>query len=150
MVLTAKNNIIGMNSECDQRESEIKSGRLHMVQTFNNKVLTVPVFLRVYKTRFEHYAIVHKDQLFTNSGLYLSLKNCQISKGESNEIKIVPNSIDGGKVTFVANSKSDGEEWMTSLQSSRHSRKPEKPGVRFHRQNIPKTLLMPSVEEEEE
>ncbi|VDI65178.1 Hypothetical predicted protein [Mytilus galloprovincialis] len=150
MVLTAENNIIGMNSECDQRESEIKSGRLHMVQTFNNKVLTVPVFLRVYKTRFEHYAIVHKDQLFTNSGLYLSLKNCQISKGESNEIKIVPNSIDGGKVTFVANSKSDAEEWMTSLQSSRHSRKPEKPGVRFHRQNIPKTLLMPSVEEEEE
>ncbi|CAG2236319.1 unnamed protein product [Mytilus edulis] len=150
MVLTAKNNTIGMNSDCDQRESEIKSGRLHMVHTYNNTALTVPVLLRVYKTRFEHYAIVHKDQLFTNSGLYLSLKNCQVSRGDTNEIRIVPNSIDGGKVTFVANSKSDAEEWIAFLHNSRHLLKPGKPGVRFHRQNIPKTSLMPSVEEEEE
>ncbi|CAC5390564.1 unnamed protein product [Mytilus coruscus] len=150
MVLTVNNNTTSLNSECAKRESEIKNGRLHMVQTYNNKALTVPMFLRIYKTRFEHYAVVHKDQLLTNSGLFLSLRNSQISRGETNEIKIIPNSIDGGKVTFIANSKSDAEEWIASFQNSRHLLKPGKPGVRFHRQNIPKISLMPSVVEEEE
>lgn len=132
---------------------EIKSGRLYMIQINNNQTLTVPVFMRVYRNRFEHYAVVSRDQHSTNHSVYLRLRHCQIQKSDSNEIKVMPDNIEGNKLTFIVRNKSEVDDWTHSLSSSTSltdKSKTSKPQLRFRRfSDIPRTSFMPSLKEED-
>jgi len=68
---------------------EVKNGNLLMVQRFNNRTFTTPVFVRVYISRFKHYAVIIKNQKFTNSSVYMSLEHCQVTMNNTKAITIV-------------------------------------------------------------
>jgi hypothetical protein len=121
-----------------------------MIQINNNQTLTVPVFMRVYRNRFEHYAVVSRDQHSTNHSVYLRLRHCQIQKSDSNEIKVIPDNIEGNKLTFIVRNKSEVDDWTHSLSSSTDKSKTSRPQLRFRRfSDIPRTSFLPSLKEED-
>ena len=121
---------------------EVKGGHLLMVQRFNNRTFTTPVFVRVYRSRFEHYAVIVKDQKFSNSSVYMSLKHCQVTRNNTNEITIVADNVDGNKVTFEIRSKLEEEEWMCAFTPVLKQR--------FIVLDRSKMYSMPSLSEEDE
>jgi hypothetical protein len=121
---------------------EVKGGHLLMVQRFNNRTFTTPVFVRVYRSRFEHYAVIVKDQKFSNSSVYMSLKHCQVTRNNTNEITIVADNVEGNKVTFEIRSKLEEEEWMCAFTPVLKQR--------FIVLDRSKMYSMPSLSEEDE
>ena len=121
---------------------EVKGGNLLMVQRFNNRTFTTPVFVRVYRSRFEHYAVIVKDQKFTNSSVYMSLKHCQVTGSNTKEITIVADNVEGNKVTFEVRNKLEVEEWMSAFTPVLTQR--------FIVLDRSKIYSMPSLSEEDE
>ena len=121
---------------------EVKFGHLLMVQRFKDRTFTTPVFVRVYRSRFEHYAVIVKDQKFSNSSVYMSLKHCQVTRNNTNEITIVADNVEGNKVTFEIRSKLEEEEWMCAFTPVLKQR--------FIVLDRSKMYSMPSLSEEDE
>ena len=121
---------------------EVKFGHLLMVQRFKNRTFTTPVFVRVYRSRFEHYAVIGKDQKFSNSSVYMSLKHCQVTRNNTKEITIVADNVEGNKVTFEVRNKLEVEEWMSAFTPVLTQR--------FIVLDISKIYSMPSLSEEDE
>jgi len=121
---------------------EVKNWNLLMVQRFNNRTFTTPVFVRVYRSRFEHYAVIVKDQKFTNSSVYMSLKHCQVTINNTKEITIVVDNVEGNKVTFEVRNKLEVEEWMCAFTPVLTQR--------FIVLDRSKMYSMPSLSEEDE
>ncbi|CAG2242830.1 unnamed protein product [Mytilus edulis] len=89
---------------------------LTMVQSVNNQLVKVPMVVQVYKTRFEHYAVIHRDMKFTNTAVYMNLKKCQVRKKGKNEITLIADNIEVYFPIFVAfagNGKSVYDAWRT-------------------------------------
>ncbi|OWF43776.1 hypothetical protein KP79_PYT12634 [Mizuhopecten yessoensis] len=131
---------------------EVKSGRLNLIQTCDNKTITVPVFVRVYRNSYEHYAVIYRDQMFTNSSIFISLKQCVVFRNDNknNEIRVIPDNMEGTKLTFHIKDPGQVEEWISALQSScvhppnSSTISPTLSPV------IPRTPLMPTLQELEE
>lgn len=132
---------------------EVKCGSLYMIQLCGSKLMNIPVFVRVYRNCFEHYAIINRDQKYTNSAVYISLKHCKVYRSDSdndNEFKLVPEDIEGTNWTFQASRKQDVNGWISALQPSISSGSPPKGSLS---PSVRRSLLMPtlqeSIEEEE-
>lgn len=129
---------------------EIKSGRLDMLQTCNDTSVHIPVFVRVYRNSYEHYAVIYRDQKFTNNSIYISLKHCVVFRNdnEDNEIRVIPDNLEGTKLTFRIEQLDEVDEWVSVFQSncvsSPNSISPSLSPV------IPRTPLMPTLQELEE
>ena len=121
---------------------EVKCGHLLMVQRFNNRTFTTPVFVRVYRSPFEHYAVIVKDQKFSNSSVYMSLRHCQVTRNNTKEITIVADNVEGNKVTFEIRNKLEEEEWMCAFTPVLKQR--------FIVLDRSKMYSMPSLSEEDE
>lgn len=130
---------------------EVKSGQLYMLQEQNNKMRKVPVFVRVYRNRFEHYAVIFRNQTFTNNSIYVSLKNCVVRRCETkdNGIIVSPDNMEGTKMTFEIKESSDMEDWISAFHSN-ITQRPGKSMRQLASPVIPKTPLMPCLQEEEE
>lgn len=94
---------------------EIKCGSLLMDQTCNGKTQQAPVFVRIYKTLFDHYAIVYRNELIPSTAVYISLKNCQVYKGDKDDIKVIPDNLEGTKITFKVAEAFDVDKWVEAL-----------------------------------
>jgi len=142
MVLSVRK--IGSNGNTPKKVEglEVKGGNLLMVQRLNNRTFTTPVYVRVYRGRYEHYAVIVKDQKFTNSSVYMSLRHCQVTKSNTKEITIVADNVEGNKVTFEIRNKFEEEEWMSAFTSVLKQR--------FIVLDRSKTYSMPSLSEEDE
>ena len=115
MVLSVRKIDNNGNTQTHVEGLEVKGGNLLMVQRFNNRTFTTPVFVRVYRSRFEHYAVIVKDKKFTNSSVYMSLKHCQVTKSNTKEITIVADNVEGNKVSFEVRNKIEVEEWLCAF-----------------------------------
>jgi len=115
MVLSVRKIDSNRNAPKKVEGLEVKGGLLLMVQRFNNRTFTTPVYVRVYRGRYEHYAVIVKDQKFTNSSVYMSLKHCQVTRNDTKEITIVADNGEGSKVTFEVRNKIEVEEWMCAF-----------------------------------
>jgi len=129
---------------------EVKSGQLYMIQTVNNKLRRMPVFVRVYRNQFEHYIVIYRNQTFTNKSVFVSLKNChvEVCDKSNNEIRVIPGKIEGTKVTFQMKDSNDVAEWVSVLRPLNCC----KGGLNSvsKASKIPKTLVMPMLDESEE
>ncbi|XP_053399712.1 uncharacterized protein LOC128557092 [Mercenaria mercenaria] len=132
---------------------EIKSGRLCLVQQHKGRKLKVQVFVRVYRSSFEHYAVLFKDQKFSLQSGYISLKNCIVDKTNEKEhqVRVTLNDYEGTGVTFESNSCKEAEEWHDALQPQILSSSPTLSAISPSLSPvIPRSPLMPTLAEEEE
>ncbi|VDI30339.1 Hypothetical predicted protein [Mytilus galloprovincialis] len=72
--------------------------------------------VRVYRNRFEHYAVINRDVKFTNTAVFLNLKNCQVKKTKSNGISVISDNIDGNALTFTASHEVEADSWINALR----------------------------------
>jgi len=129
---------------------EIKSGDMWMVQICNDWVRKIPVFVRVYKTLFEHYAIVYKNENISTSAVYVSLKHSQVHKGDGKDIMIIPDNVEGTNLTLEVTTHVEVDDWVSALTptvvceiSSQSFTPPSSP-------LIPKSPTMPPLPEVDE
>ncbi|KAL3879089.1 hypothetical protein ACJMK2_031403 [Sinanodonta woodiana] len=131
---------------------EEKSGLLHMVQFCGGKDRKTPVFVRVYRSSFEHYAVIYKDPNFFFQTGYISLKNCSVGKYENTENKfsLTSNNYEGHALTFECRSKQESQSWICALQKNTGSVSTAKSGVPFGLSlHIPKSPPMATLMEED-
>ena len=131
--------------------SEVKSGRLSLLQHHKGKSLKVQVFVRVYKSCFEHYAVLYKDQRFSLQSGYISLKNCIVNKNteKSNQIRVTLNDFEGTGVVFETNSAQEAEIWLNALRPQILCSSPPKSSISPSLSPvIPRSPLMPTLAEE--
>lgn len=161
--INMKNFIVGVNTciETDMcnkyipcgENLEIKSGRLCIVQMHKGKKMKVQVFVRVYRSSFEHYAVLYKDQKYSQSSGYISLKNCKVSKDTAKEhqVRVTLNDYEGTGVTFESNSANEAAQWLDALQPQIASSSPPLCSMSPSLSPvIPRSPLMPTLAEEEE
>lgn len=120
---------------------EVKAGELYMVETSGTRIITISVFVRVYKSQYEHYMVIHRDKISSHNSVYISLKNSVLQASTScnknavsqastscnttsvlqastscNEFCIIPDSHEGTKLRFRT-VENDKEEWLDAFQS---------------------------------
>ncbi|KAL4230562.1 hypothetical protein ACF0H5_010942 [Mactra antiquata] len=132
---------------------EVKSGRLCLVQQHKGKKMKVQVFVRVYRSSYEHYAVLFRDQKYSLQSGYISLKNCIVDKSseKENQVRVTLNDFEGTGVTFESNSACEVDEWYEALQPQLSSSSPPLSSISPSLSPvIPRSPLMPTLAEEEE
>ncbi|KAK3597455.1 hypothetical protein CHS0354_041869 [Potamilus streckersoni] len=132
--------------------SEEKSGLLHMIQVCGGKNRKTPVFVRVYRSSFEHYAVIYKDPNFFFQTGYIRLKNCKVCNYENTENKfsVTLNNYEGNALTFECRTKQESQAWICALQKNTVSVSTAKSGVPVGQSvHIPKSPPMPTLNEED-
>lgn len=154
-------NIIGKGANCflstDMCNTgdgiEIKSGRLCLVQHHKGRKMKIQVFVRVYRSSFEHYVVIYKDQKYSLQSGYISLKNCIVDRASEKEhqVRVTLNDYEGTGVTFESNTRSEADEWHDALQPQILSSSPTSSAISPSLSPvIPRSPLMPTLAEEEE
>ncbi|XP_052792841.1 uncharacterized protein LOC128226814 [Mya arenaria] len=131
--------------------SEIKCGRLNLIQEHKGKKLKVQVFVRVYRNSFEHFLVLYKDNKFSLQSGYISLKNCLVSKctGKETQFRVTLNDYEGTGVVFESSNRKEADEWQEALQSQIVSSSPPMSAISPSLSPvIPRSPLMPTVTEE--
>lgn len=131
---------------------EVKSGQLYVLQEHTNKTRKVPVFVRVYRNRFEHYAAIFRNQTFTNNSSYVSLKNCVVRRCDKveNGIVVISDNMEGTKMTFQTKESHDMADWISAFNSTRSSQLRKGSISPCLSPVIPRSPLMPILQEDEE
>lgn len=132
---------------------EIKSGRLCLLQAHKGRKMKIHAFVRVYRSSFEHYAVIYKDQKYSQQFGFLSLKNCTVSKDTAKEnlLRVTLNDFEGTGVTFESRSGTEADEWLDVLQPQIVSGSPPMCSMSPSLSPvIPRSPLMPTLAEEEE
>lgn len=109
----------GSNMAQEREGQVLKEGPLYLIQPTGSKVRKVPVYVKVYRNSFEHYAVISKEQFFCNKCTFISLKNCFVfpKEGHKTQLRIVPNNIEGNAVVFDIGDTREVTAWMDALQS---------------------------------
>lgn len=148
-----ENNICNRNMPQTDSSSEIKCGRLCLIQEHKGKKMRINMFVRVYRSCFEHYAVLYRDQKFSLQSGFIGLKNCTVSicTGKDNQIRVTLNDFEGTGVVFESQSKREVEEWVEALQPQILSSSPTLSSISPSLSPvIPRSPLMPTLAEEEE
>ncbi|XP_067664052.1 uncharacterized protein [Haliotis asinina] len=100
--------------------SEIMSGHLLLFQVVRQRTIRIPVFVKVYRSCFEHYAIVYKDQKYSNLSTYINLKNCIVMCNENckTQLRVVPHNFDGTVIVFDTQDKATVSSWKCAFEDS--------------------------------
>ncbi|KAH3829942.1 hypothetical protein DPMN_103173 [Dreissena polymorpha] len=131
--------------------SEIKSGRLCVIQEANGRKMKVQVFVRVYRSCFEHYVVMFKDSKLSLQCGFINLKNCVITKctGKDTQFRVTLNDFEGTGVVFETSNRKETDEWQEVLQPVIISSSPTLSSISPNLSPvIPRSPLMPTVTEE--
>ena len=130
---------------------EIKCGHLCLMRKIGKHVRKVPMFVRVYKTGLEHYAVLYRDQTFSLSTGYINLKNCSVeNSSDSNaQFQVMLKDSEGIVLSFDANSALEASGWIDALrpQSTLSSTTTNTLILPVLAPKIPKSLSMPTLQE---
>lgn len=146
-------NMCKENLPQNDSSSEIKCGRLCVIQEHKGRKMKVHVFVRVYRSCFEHYAVLYKDQKYSLQSGFINLKNCtaSLSTGKENQIRVTLNDFEGTGVVFESHSNLEAEDWLDALQPQILSSSPTLSSISPNLSPvIPRSPLMPTLAEEEE
>lgn len=102
----------------DRDGQEIKSGPLCLIQKNGKTIRKISMFVRVYKTGLDHYAVLYRDQAYSRNTGYVSLKNCSIekSKDKNERFQVTLNDCEGVGICFEAKSCSEACDWIDALR----------------------------------
>ena len=135
--------------------AEVMSGRLKMIQTSNAGMhrKVIGVYVRVYTSNFEHYAVIYNDHKHCGKGVHVGLKHSAVTKSDSNEseFRVILDNSEGTGIVFQANSSCEVDEWVSVLQSSVIPGSPPKMCTPLSMSPaIPRPPLLPTLSEEDE
>ncbi|KAK6173624.1 hypothetical protein SNE40_017041 [Patella caerulea] len=99
--------------------TDIHSGHMSLVQKVGKKCRQSPVFVKVIRSCFEHYAVISKDQLFKTHSTFLNLKNCVVTAVEdtTTHIRVMQNNFEGNFITLAAKDGESRKEWLNIMRS---------------------------------
>ena len=132
---------------------EVKSGRLCLLQSHGGKIRKAPVFVRVYRSCFEQYAVLYKDHKYSMQTGYVNLKHCSvtISEDKKSRFKVILNDFEGSVITFEAETGCEAISWVDALQTQLASSSPPKSSISPTLSPvIPRSPLMPTLLEGDE
>ena len=141
--------VCNRNDRMDGPESHC--GRLCLIQKHKGRTLRVHVFVRVYRSSFEHYAVLYKDNKYSTQAGFINLKNCAINRCSSkdNQIQVTVNDMEGTSIVFESNTLNEAEQWVEALQPHIYSLSPQKGSISPRLSPvIPRSPLMPTLAEE--
>ena len=144
---------IGVCNVKNSKGPETKSGRLCLLQNHGGKIRKAPVFVRVYTSCFEQYAVLYKDHKYSVQSGYVNLKNCSvtISEDKKSRFKVILNDSEGSGITFEAESSCEAISWVDALQPHVASSSPPKSLISPTLSPvIPRSPLMPTLVEGDE
>lgn len=140
-----------MNLKPKGEGSEIKCGRLCLIQEHKGKKMKVQVFVRVYRSSFEHYIVLYRDSKYSVQSGYISLKNCMVHRcpGRETQVRVTLNDYEGTGVVFESASRAEADAWQESLRSEMVPISPPMSAISPSLSPvIPRSPLMPTVTEE--
>ncbi|XP_076468481.1 uncharacterized protein LOC143299197 [Babylonia areolata] len=134
---------------------QVKSGRLLLQHRLGSRTTWLPVFVRVYRNAFEHFAVVSRDQSISLHSTYVNLKTstCTACEGDSANTKflVVQNNAEGTVISFDARDKDVVSEWVEAFTSATPPCSPTQGGVSSKLcPAIPRSPLMPPLTEADE
>ena len=132
------------------KDTEIKCGCLRVSQNHGGKNRSVSVFIRLYRSSFEQYVILYRDQKYSVHSGFISLKNCSVSISDyqKTQFKVTNNNCEGVGLSFEADSHSEAADWVEALQNQTVSSARSKfSPLRILSPNISKSPSMPTLEE---
>ncbi|PVD34175.1 hypothetical protein C0Q70_05438 [Pomacea canaliculata] len=138
----------------DREKYEIKSGQLCLLHRMGEKSYWVPVYVRVYRSCFEHFAVVSKDQAVTTNATYVNLRSASSSivPGDClSQFRVVQNNFEGTVITFDVRGHDSIEEWVDAFQSFTPPSSPTLAGVSPSLSPvIPRSPVLPPLPEIDE
>ncbi|KAL8593835.1 hypothetical protein ACOMHN_065312 [Nucella lapillus] len=133
---------------------EIKSGKLQLQHRLGAKVSWLPVFVRVYRNAFEHFAVVSRDQAISGHSTYVNLRTSSCSSFEESSatvFKVIQNNYEGTVITFDAGNKDVVSDWVDAFTCATPPCSPTLGGLSGTLfPTIPRSPMMPSVSEVDE
>ncbi|KAK3597457.1 hypothetical protein CHS0354_041871 [Potamilus streckersoni] len=138
----------------NRREEEMRACTIttEISNVCGEKNRKTPVFVRVYRSSFEHYAVIYKDPNFFFQTGYIRLKNCKVCNYENTENKfsVTLNNYEGNALTFECITKQESQAWICALQKNTVSVSTAKSGVPVGQSvHIRKSPPMPTLNEED-
>lgn len=97
--------------------SEIKCGDLYLLQTVQKVTRRIPVYVRVYRTTFEHYAVFYQNRKFSKASTYINLKHCSVCGDTDfvNQIRITTDDAEGNVVVLETDTL-PARGWLEAFQ----------------------------------
>ena len=97
---------------------EVKAGHIKQVIRTDSRERRKDVFVRVYRSQFEHYAVVYQNKVFCKACAFINLKSCVVSVDLSvRQIIIRPYNDDGIAVVLEADQYTV-ESWIDAFSLS--------------------------------
>ncbi|CAH1778078.1 unnamed protein product [Owenia fusiformis] len=136
------------NCSLEHESIEKKSGRLYMHLKLNDRERKLRVYVKVYSSNFDHYAIVNQDKRFGGQTSYINLKNYNVERldNKDNTFQLVSTRPDGATVVLSCTNSCDLDSWVQTLKSDDFMR--TRAGSRSP--VIPRSPVMPTLEEDTE
>lgn len=128
---------------------EIKSGKLLLFHRIGQRSAWLPVYVRVYRNAFEHFAVVSKDQAISANSTYVNLKasGCGEPGGSGvTQFKVILNNYEGTVITFDAGDKDTVSDWVDAFASN----SPPSSPCRSVSPTIPRSPVLPTLPELDE
>ncbi|KAK7097466.1 uncharacterized protein [Littorina saxatilis] len=132
---------------------EIKSGQLLLQHRIGKRMAWLPVFVRVYRNAFEHFAVISKDQVISSNSTYVNLRSSHSAvPGETlTQFKVVQNNYEGTVINFDASNKDDVHEWVDAFMCATPPCSPTTGGMSpTLSPAIPRSPVMPTLSELDE
>lgn len=136
-----------------EQGSAVKCGHLSLILGSDKHL---PVYVKVYWSGFEPFAVVYRDKKFCNASAFIRVKKCVVTKDTENSQRfvIIPNNSEGCTIVFEAHSERECEEWVRVLARSVHKNSrcclAKLSVVPELVSQIPKSPVMPTLKEHDE
>ena len=109
---------------------EIKSGKLLLFHRMGQRSAWLPVYVRVYRNAFEHFAVVSKDQVISANSTYVNLKASGCVPGDSiTQFKVILKNYEGTVISFDCREKNTVSDWVDAFSSATPPASPTQGGV---------------------
>nr|KAG5707819.1 hypothetical protein BaRGS_015979 [Batillaria attramentaria] len=145
------------NSNPVERESEkyeIKAGKLMLLHRMGQRTTRLPVYVRVYRNAFEHFAVVSKDQVVSTNSTYVNLRTsyCVASTDSLTQFEVVQNNFEGTVIRFDTGDKDSVADWVEAFQCASPPGSPTAQGGMSPTLSpaIPRSPVMPTLPEIDE
>lgn len=136
-----------------EQGSAVKCGQLSLILGQDRRLA---VYVKVYWSGFEPFAVVYRDKKFCNASAFIRVKKCVVTKDRDigQRFVIIPNNSEGCTIVFEAQSERECEDWVRVLSRSfqKNSRccLAKLSVVPELVSQIPKSPVMPTLNEHDE
>lgn len=137
----------------NEQGAPVKCGHLYLIIGPNRQLA---VFVNVYWSGFEHFAVIYRDKKFCNASAFIRIKRCVVTKDsqKGNRFVIIPNNSEGCTIVFECETEREADEWVKALSYKSYKNNRcclSKPSIVPEMTvPIPKSPVLPTLKEYDE